>query len=167
MIGESYLVIFGLGVSGRWRRRLASCTRRLLNRLCVLLDGGLEGANIGTNNLIDLFAVLEEHECRHSPHAKLLSDIGNLVNIDLVEIDGVLVFFRIGELDHFGGDDLAGTAPGGEAVEDDQSICGALDDRGGVGGFAVDWVNTVFLCRFGVVAGLFFTQLGLVEGYVL
>lgn len=53
--------------------------------LHVLLDSGLEGSGVGTNNGSDLLAVLEEDESGHGADAELLGDLGNLVDIDLVE----------------------------------------------------------------------------------
>ena len=53
--------------------------------LHVLLDGGLEGSGVGTDNGSDLLAVLEEHEGGHGTDAQLLGDLGKLVDVDLVE----------------------------------------------------------------------------------
>ena len=91
----------------------------LLSR--VFLDGSLDGRWHGTKNLIDLLAVLEEDEGRHGSHAKFLRDVGGRVDVHLVETDiGVLVavFFDLG------GNGFAGTAPGGEAVDEDEAFTG-------------------------------------------
>jgi len=59
----------------------------IMERRClhVLLDGGLEGRGVGTDNGGDLLAVLEEHEGRHGTDAQLLGDLGKLVDVNLVE----------------------------------------------------------------------------------
>jgi len=51
----------------------------------VLLDGGLKGSGVGTDNGGDLLAVLEEDEGGHGADAQLLGDLGDLVDVDLVE----------------------------------------------------------------------------------
>lgn len=58
--------------------------RRRTN-LHVLLDGGLEGSGVGTNNGSDLLSVLEEDESGHGTDAELLGDLGDLVDVNLVE----------------------------------------------------------------------------------
>ena len=56
------------------------------------LDGGLESDGVGADDLADLLAVLEEEEGGHGAHALLLGDVGDLVNVDLVEAGvGVVV----------------------------------------------------------------------------
>ena len=58
----------------------------------VSLDGGLESDGVGADDLADLLAVLEEEEGGHGAHALLLGDVGDLVNVDLVEAGvGVVV----------------------------------------------------------------------------
>ena len=138
----------------------------------MLFNRGQDSLPIRTNDLVDLLSILEEHERRHSPHAQFLRHIWHLIHIDLVEVDLVLELVGVGHLDDFGGDDFAGAAPGGEAVEDDQLVGRALDDRGRVGGFAADRVNTSpSSCGLGsgsgMVAGSLISQLGLMVGYVL
>lgn len=168
----------------------------------MLLDGGLEGLGVGTDDLADLLAVLEQDEGGHGADAEFLGDLGDLVDIELVEAGvGVrvrepffgggffvsllfpfcLVFFpscffspfrkpgevwlsqvasdcvapgRILErerreygrcclLDDLRGDDLAGTAPGCEAVEDHEGI---LYTHGGVKvGLAVGSFSQYFI----------------------
>jgi len=58
-----------------------------MERRClhVLLDRGLEGGGVGTDDGGDLLAVLEEHEGGHGTDAQLLGDLGELVNVNLVE----------------------------------------------------------------------------------
>lgn len=65
----------------------------------MLLDGGLEGLGVGTDDLADLLAVLEQDEGGHGADAEFLGDLGDLVDIELVEA-GVGV--RVGE-PFFGG----------------------------------------------------------------
>jgi hypothetical protein len=58
----------------------------------VLLDSGLKSDRVGANDLADLLAVLEEQESGHGAHALLLGDLGDLVDVDLVEAGvGVVV----------------------------------------------------------------------------
>jgi len=86
--------------------------------LKVLLDGSLESLGVGTDDLGDLLAILEQDKGGHGADAEFLSDIGDLVDVNLVEA-GVGV--GVGELDDLRCNDLAGTAPGSEAVEDHES----------------------------------------------
>ena len=51
----------------------------------VSLDSGFEGDGVGADDFADLLAVLEEQESGHGAHALLLSDFGDLVDVDLVE----------------------------------------------------------------------------------
>lgn len=72
---------------------MLSCRTRLsvgilcARNLCVDvgLDGGLESLGVGTNDLGDLLAVLEEKESRHGADAELLCNVGDLVDVELVE----------------------------------------------------------------------------------
>jgi len=81
----------------------------------VLLDGSLEGGRVGADDLADLLAVLEDEEGGHGADRVLLGGLGDLVDVDLEEARvGVVVR----EFDNLGSDDLAGTAPGGEEVDD-------------------------------------------------
>ncbi|KAL9008879.1 MAG: hypothetical protein Q9180_009457, partial [Flavoplaca navasiana] len=50
-----------------------------------------------------------------------LGDFGDFVNVEFVEAGGGV---GVGEFDDFGGDDFAGGAPGGHAVD---------DHKGGIG----------------------------------
>lgn len=62
-----------------------------------LLNSSLKSDRIGTNDLLDLLAVLEEQESGHGADGVLLSDLGDLVDIDLVEAGvGVVVGEPVG-----------------------------------------------------------------------
>jgi hypothetical protein len=115
--------------------------------LSVLLDGSLEGGRVGTDNLADLLAVLEDEESGHGTDGVLLGGLGDLVDVNL-EKAGVGVV--VGELDDLGSDDLAGTAPGGEEVDDHHAglVEGGIEV--GLGGEVVDTGRHVG----GVLAGL-------------
>lgn len=52
----------------------------------VGLDRRLECLDVCTDNLSNSLAFLEEDECGHCTDSELLSDIGDLVDIDLVEL---------------------------------------------------------------------------------
>lgn len=54
-------------------------------RLDVVLDGSLQGLRVRTDDLADLLTVLEEEEGRHGADAELLRDVGDVVDVDLVE----------------------------------------------------------------------------------
>jgi hypothetical protein len=87
---------------------------------------------------VDLLAVLEEKESRHSADAELSRNIRALVDIELDEVDvGVLVAPGM----DLGRDGLAGTAPLGEGVDDDQLAAG---DGLGELGFAIDLLVSYF-----------------------
>lgn len=91
----------------------------------MLLDGGLESGNVGTDDLSDALAVLVDVEGGHGADANLGGDVGQLVDVDLVEGDvGVL----LAELLDLGGDGLAGTAPGGEEVDHGDALAGLLGE---------------------------------------
>lgn len=85
----------------------------------VLLNGCFQRLLVGADHLSDLLTLLEQHERRHGTDSKLLSDVGDLIDIDLVEAS-LLKFFC--HLDYPRGNDLARTAPRGKAVKDDESI---------------------------------------------
>ena len=59
----------------------------VLHHLKVLLDSGLESLGVGTDDLADLLAVLEQHKGGHGADTELLGDIGDLVDVDLEEAD--------------------------------------------------------------------------------
>ena len=85
----------------------------------MLLDASLQGRRVGTDNLTNLLAVLEDQESRHGADTELSSDVGELVDIDLVEL-GVGVLLAEGV--DLGRDRLAGTAPVGVGVDDDDAL---------------------------------------------
>lgn len=58
----------------------------------VGLDGGLESLGVGTNNLGDLVTALEKKESGHSADTEFLGDVGDLVNVELVEACGGVLF---------------------------------------------------------------------------
>jgi hypothetical protein len=62
--------------------------------------------NVSSNNLSNLLTSLEEVKSRHSTNTEFLSDIRNLININLVESDVGLI---LGESLDLGGDQLAGS----------------------------------------------------------
>lgn len=53
--------------------------------LVVLLDPCLDGLGVCANNLANLLTILEEDEGGHGTDAEFLCDIGDLVNVELVE----------------------------------------------------------------------------------
>jgi hypothetical protein len=60
--------------------------------LVVLHNAGLNGLGVCAHNLTDLLAVLEEDECGHGADAELLCNVGDLVDVKLVEAGfGVLL----------------------------------------------------------------------------
>lgn len=52
----------------------------------VLLDGSLERLGVGTDDLTDLLTALEQQEGRHGADAELLGNVGNIVDVELVEL---------------------------------------------------------------------------------
>jgi len=113
----------------------------MLHILCrvlqVSLDGSLEGLWVRADDLGKLLAVLEEEEGRHGADAKLLGDVGDHVNIELVEARGGVFggepggqrwlawmerHVRRNVLDNLGRNDLAGPAPCSEAVKNKELI---------------------------------------------
>lgn len=66
--------------------------------LSVLLDSGLESGRVGANDLADLLAVLEEEESGHGADGLVLGDLGDLIDVDLVEAGvGVVVGEPVGK----------------------------------------------------------------------
>jgi hypothetical protein len=67
--------------------------------LVVLHDAGLDGLGVRADNLADLLAVLEEDEGGHGADAELLCNVGDLVDVELVEAGfGVLLREPLREL---------------------------------------------------------------------
>lgn len=88
-------------------------------------DSSIDASGVGTLDKVNLLATLAEEEGWHSGDTVVASGFGNLVNVDLVESDsGVCV----AQLLDGRADGLAGTAPGGEEVDDDGT--GSLVDLG-------------------------------------
>ena len=74
----------------------------------TLLDGGLERLGVCADDLLDLLLVLEEQEGGHGADAEVLSDVRDLVDVELVE---ARVGVRVGEP---GGGGSAGAGAQGE-----------------------------------------------------
>ena len=105
--------------------------------LCVdvCLDGSFESFGIGTDDLGDLVTTLEEKEGGHGANTEFLCDIGDLVDVELVEARiGVCTGEPVGivrgncrmqtydySLDNLGCNNLARTAPGSEAVKNHEA----------------------------------------------
>lgn len=85
----------------------------------VGLDGGLESLGVGTNNLGDLVTALEKKEGGHSADTELLGDIGDLVNVELVEACGGVF---VGKLDDLGSNHFTRAAPCCEAVKNHKGL---------------------------------------------
>jgi hypothetical protein len=51
----------------------------------VLLDARLDSLGVCADNLADLLAVLEEDESRHGADTEFLRNIGDFVDVELVE----------------------------------------------------------------------------------
>jgi|TARA_R110002003_G_scaffold595_10_gene20785 hypothetical protein len=60
----------------------------------VLLDTSLDGLGVRADNLADLLAVLEENESGHGADTEFLGNVGDLVDIELVEAN-VRVLLRV------------------------------------------------------------------------
>lgn len=114
-----------------------------LSSSIVGLDGCLEGLGVRADDLGDLVAVLKEQECGHGADAKFLGDVGDFVNIKFVETGFGVV---IGELYDLWRNYFAGTAPGCEAVEDDELV---LELEGLVPFGLAGQVVYAFLAHFG------------------
>jgi len=84
-----------------------------------LINRSLQCWWVGTNNLRDLLAVLEDNECWHGTDAKLLCYIWDLIHIDL---DEFRIWVCLGELDNLRSDNFARPTPGCEAVENDNAV---------------------------------------------
>jgi len=100
----------------------------------MLVDRSADSALVCADNLLDLLTVLEDQEGGHGANAEFLRDVRHLVDINLVEVDAVLVLFFLRHGAHFGGNHLARSAPGGEAVDEDDAAGGGLLDGGVEGG---------------------------------
>lgn len=102
----------------------ASSCKIYLSRNSVHTSNDSRRVSATDGLVVELLAVLVEEEGRHSRDAVVGSDIGELVNVDLVELDVGLLG---AELLDSRGDGLARSAPGGVEVDDD-GIGGLLDE---------------------------------------
>lgn len=89
------------------------------------LETSLDGRGVGTLDLLDALALVVEVEGRHGRDTVGSSNLGEVINVDLVELD---VAVGLAHLLDGGGDGLAGTAPGGVEVNDDGT--GGFGDLG-------------------------------------
>lgn len=92
------------------------------SNLCSkLLDSSIDSRRVRTANsqFTEALAALEESKSRHRRDAEVGSDSTELVNVDLVELEGDVL---VAELLDGGGDGLAGTTPRGEEVDDDAVV---------------------------------------------
>ena len=80
------------------------------------LDTSLDGRGVSTLDLLLALTVLVEVEGRHGRDTVGSSDVRELIDINLVELDAGV---GLAELLDGRGDGLAGTAPGGVEVDDD------------------------------------------------
>ena len=90
--------------------------------LNVLLNFLLQLDRICTNKFINFLSILENHKCRHSANSILLSEVGELIDIDF-EVCGIGITFR--EFHNLGSNDSARTAPSCVKIND----ANALFDR--------------------------------------
>lgn len=80
-------------------------------------DEGVFGLH--TDDAVDLFAVLEEHEHGDGTDAELRGEVGTFVDIDLADFKGAALFG--GELLEDGGKHAAWATPFGPEVDDDRA----------------------------------------------
>lgn len=81
-----------------------------------LLDPRHDSRGVGTANNLDLLTVLVEEEGGHSGDAVIGGNLGQLVDVDLEELDVVVFGAQLLDLRR---DGLAGPAPLGEEVDQD------------------------------------------------
>ena len=62
----------------------------------MLLEGVENNGRVGTDDLVDLVAVLEEGEGGHGADAELLGKLGKLVDVELGQVDLVLELLALG-----------------------------------------------------------------------
>lgn len=110
------------------------------------MNSGQQRLRVRANDLLDLLLIFEDQEGRHGADAELLGNIGNLVDVELDEVGaGELLgepgYFQLasatidggweGRIGNQGredvlydlrGNDLAGTAPGREGIENDDLV---------------------------------------------
>lgn len=89
-------------------------------------DGLLDGRGVGApdSQLVLLLAILVEQEGGHGGDAVVGGDFGELIDIDLVELDGS---DAVAQLLDERGNRLARTTPGGEEVDND-GLLAVLDE---------------------------------------
>lgn len=81
-----------------------------------LLHSSSDSRGHGTTDLVNILAILEEEKGGHSRDAVISSNIRNLLNIDLVELD---IFVLSAQFLDQGSDGLAGTTPLSMEVDED------------------------------------------------
>mgnify|MGYP001636188979 CR=1 FL=1 len=89
------------------------------------LEASLDGGGVSTLDLLIEFTILVEAEGRHGRDSVGSSNLGEVIDVDLVELD---VGVGIAELLEGRSDGLAGTAPGGVEVDDNEA--GGISDLG-------------------------------------
>lgn len=57
----------------------------------ALVKEGDQAAGVGTDQLVGLLAVLEDHEGGHGADAELLANLGQLIDVDLGEEDALVL----------------------------------------------------------------------------
>lgn len=102
---------------------LGSHSTQNANLCSNLLDTSHDTRGVGTTDGLDLLTVLEEEEGGHGGDAVLGRDLGELVDVDLVELDVVVLRAQLLDLR---GDGLAGAAPLGEEVNEDGGVLQGL-----------------------------------------
>jgi len=75
-----------------------------------LLDRSLKSLGVGSDDLLKLFAILEDSKGGHGADAEFLGNLGRLVDVELEEFGGT-VLARHGHLVDVRGDHLARSAP--------------------------------------------------------
>ena len=94
--------------------------------LCrVLLNSSGKSGRVGTTNHLDNLAVLEDEEGGHGGDSVVGSNLRQLVDVDLVELDALVL---LAQLLKVGGDSLARATPGCEEIDEDgllglENIC--------------------------------------------
>jgi hypothetical protein len=89
------------------------------------LEASLDGRGVGTLDLLLALTTVVEVEGRHGRDTVGSGNLGEVINVDLVELD---VGVGLAELLEGRGNGLAGTAPDGVEVDDDGA--GGLSDLG-------------------------------------
>ena len=84
-----------------------------------LLKTSLDTRGVGATDSLDDLAALVELESGHGGDTVFGGDAGELVDVDLDEADALVL---VAQLLEDGRDGLAGTAPGGEVVDDDGAL---------------------------------------------